>query len=77
MEILAGAGIGSPVHGRYLPDAAPPARPTDHRPRLLSNGTNLLIFAAGGLTRAHPPVVPGARSSWSRPMRIRCRRRWS
>ena len=25
---------------------------------LLSNGTNLLIFAAGGLTRAHPPVVP-------------------
>ncbi len=28
---------------------------------LLSNGTNLLIFAAGGLTRAHPPVVrPGA-----------------
>lgn len=25
---------------------------------LLANGTNLLIFAAGGLTRAHPPVVP-------------------
>ena len=25
---------------------------------LLSNGTNLLIFAAGGLTRAHPPLVP-------------------
>ena len=25
---------------------------------LLSNGTNLLIFAAGGLTRGHPPVVP-------------------
>ncbi len=25
---------------------------------LLSNGTNLLIFAAGGLTRAHPPVMP-------------------
>jgi multicomponent Na+:H+ antiporter subunit C len=24
---------------------------------LLSNGTNLLIFAAGGLTRAHPPLV--------------------
>ena len=24
---------------------------------LLSNGTNLLIFAVGGLTRAHPPVV--------------------
>jgi multicomponent Na+:H+ antiporter subunit C len=25
---------------------------------LLSNGTNLLIFAAGGLTRAQPPLVP-------------------
>jgi multicomponent Na+:H+ antiporter subunit C len=25
---------------------------------LLSNGTNLLIFTAGGLTRAKPPVVP-------------------
>lgn len=25
---------------------------------LLSNGTNLLIFAVGGVTRAHPPVVP-------------------
>jgi multicomponent Na+:H+ antiporter subunit C len=25
---------------------------------LLSNGTNLLIFAAGGLTRARPPLVP-------------------
>ena len=25
---------------------------------LLSNGTNLLIFAAGGLTRARPPVLP-------------------
>jgi multicomponent Na+:H+ antiporter subunit C len=24
---------------------------------LMSNGTNLLIFTAGGLTRAHPPVV--------------------
>jgi multicomponent Na+:H+ antiporter subunit C len=24
---------------------------------LLSNGTNLLIFSAGGLTRARPPVV--------------------
>ena len=24
---------------------------------LLSNGTNLLIFTAGGLTRAHPPVI--------------------
>ncbi len=25
---------------------------------LLSNGTNLLIFTAGGLTRGAPPVVP-------------------
>ena len=25
---------------------------------LLSNGTNLLIFAAGGLTRAQPPIIP-------------------
>lgn len=25
---------------------------------LLTNGTNLLIFTAGGLTRASPPVVP-------------------
>jgi multicomponent Na+:H+ antiporter subunit C len=25
---------------------------------LLSNGTNVLIFAAGGLTRSRPPVVP-------------------
>jgi multicomponent Na+:H+ antiporter subunit C len=25
---------------------------------LLSNGTNLLIFIAGGLTRARPPLVP-------------------
>lgn len=25
---------------------------------LMSNGTNLLIFLAGGLTRAQPPVVP-------------------
>ena len=25
---------------------------------LLSNGTNLLIFTAGGLTHAQPPVVP-------------------
>ena len=29
---------------------------------LLSNGTNLLIFTAGGLTRAHPPVVPHGES---------------
>lgn len=25
---------------------------------LLSNGTNMLIFTAGGLTRSNPPVVP-------------------
>ena len=25
---------------------------------LLSNGTNLLIFTAGGLTRSRPPVIP-------------------
>ena len=25
---------------------------------LLSNGTNLLIFTAGGITRAHAPVIP-------------------
>jgi multicomponent Na+:H+ antiporter subunit C len=25
---------------------------------LLSNGTNLLIFTAGGITRARPPVIP-------------------
>lgn len=25
---------------------------------LLSNGTNVLIFTAGGLTRGRPPVVP-------------------
>ena len=25
---------------------------------LLSNGTNLLIFTAGGLTRARPPILP-------------------
>ncbi len=25
---------------------------------LLSNGTNLLIFAAGGLTRSQPPIAP-------------------
>ena len=30
---------------------------------LLSNGTNLLIFTAGGLTQGRPPVVPdGAQS---------------
>ena len=26
---------------------------------LLSNGTNMLIFTAGGLTRGRPPVLPG------------------
>jgi multicomponent Na+:H+ antiporter subunit C len=30
---------------------------------LLSNGTNLLIFTAGSLTRARPPVVPDGASS--------------
>jgi multicomponent Na+:H+ antiporter subunit C len=25
---------------------------------LLAHGANLLIFTAGGLTRAHPPIVP-------------------
>ena len=29
---------------------------------LLSNGTNLLIFTAGGLTRARPPVIPDGAS---------------
>lgn len=39
---------------------------------LLSNGTNLLIFTAGGLTRSNPPVIPeGAESltgSYADPM---------
>ncbi len=30
---------------------------------LLSNGTNILIFTAGGLTRARPPVVPAGAES--------------
>ena len=34
---------------------------------LLSNGTNLLIFVAGGLTRGHPPVVPQAGGPLSPP----------
>ena len=34
---------------------------------LLSNGTNLLIFAAGGLTRAHPPVVPAGAAQLTPP----------
>ena len=34
---------------------------------LLSNGTNLLIFAAGSLTRARPPLVPdGAATQFCR-----------
>ena len=36
---------------------------------LLSNGTNLLIFTAGGLTRARPPVVPSRRASSGRAVR--------
>jgi multicomponent Na+:H+ antiporter subunit C len=34
---------------------------------LLSNGTNLLIFTAGGLTRARPPVVPQGQVALSAP----------
>jgi multicomponent Na+:H+ antiporter subunit C len=34
---------------------------------LLSNGTNLLIFTAGGLTRAHPPVVSPGEERLSEP----------
>jgi multicomponent Na+:H+ antiporter subunit C len=34
---------------------------------LLSNGTNLLIFTAGGLTRAQPPVVPPGATSLLEP----------
>jgi multicomponent Na+:H+ antiporter subunit C len=34
---------------------------------LLSNGTNLLIFASGGLTRSHPPVVPQGAASLTPP----------
>ena len=34
---------------------------------LLSNGTNLLIFTAGGLTRGRPPVVPGCAQSLVEP----------
>ena len=34
---------------------------------LLSNGTNILIFAAGGLTRSHPPVVPQGVSQLATP----------
>jgi multicomponent Na+:H+ antiporter subunit C len=34
---------------------------------LLSNGTNLLIFTAGGLTRGHPPVVPAGADALAPP----------
>jgi multicomponent Na+:H+ antiporter subunit C len=34
---------------------------------LLSNGTNLLIFTAGGITRARPPVVPDGAAVLSQP----------
>ena len=34
---------------------------------LLSNGTNLLIFTAGGLTRARPPVVPEGAATLMQP----------
>ena len=34
---------------------------------LLSNGTNLLIFTAGGLTRGRPPVVPDGAHSLAEP----------
>ena len=34
---------------------------------LLSNGTNLLIFTAGGLTRGSPPVVPAGAVAFEQP----------
>jgi multicomponent Na+:H+ antiporter subunit C len=34
---------------------------------LLSNGTNLLIFTDGGLTRARPPVVPAGAQALMEP----------
>jgi multicomponent Na+:H+ antiporter subunit C len=34
---------------------------------LLSNGTNVLIFAAGGLTRARPPLVPAGEQTLTPP----------
>jgi len=34
---------------------------------LLSNGTNLLIFTAGGLTRSRPPVVPAGATVLQQP----------
>ena len=34
---------------------------------LLSNGTNLLIFTAGGLTRARAPIVPEGAHALTKP----------
>jgi multicomponent Na+:H+ antiporter subunit C len=34
---------------------------------LLSNGTNVLIFTAGGLTRARPPVIPEGAETLAEP----------
>lgn len=34
---------------------------------LLSNGTNLLIFTAGGLTRAKPPIIPDGQTAIAGP----------
>jgi multicomponent Na+:H+ antiporter subunit C len=34
---------------------------------LLSNGTNLLIFTAGGLTRARAPIVPEGAQALTKP----------
>ncbi|HEX6975353.1 MAG TPA: Na+/H+ antiporter subunit C [Vicinamibacterales bacterium] len=34
---------------------------------LLANGTNLLIFTAGGLTRSRPPVVPDGAVALAQP----------
>ena len=34
---------------------------------LLTNGTNILIFTSGGLTRATPPVVPAGEESLEPP----------
>ncbi|MCC6857023.1 MAG: Na+/H+ antiporter subunit C [Bryobacterales bacterium] len=34
---------------------------------LLSNGTNLLIFTAGGLTRARAPIIAGDAQELARP----------
>jgi multicomponent Na+:H+ antiporter subunit C len=34
---------------------------------LLGNGTNLLIFTAGGLTRARPPIVPSGMQTFTAP----------